>query len=202
MSSPRCLGTDRVLARLERDDARLDVEVAAELLPDDVHVAAEDQVGTRGGQPRGFAALPPLPFQRQRAQHDRLGGALGPGTGGLSGSVEQIRDDPDASLLDLGGPGILRVIDEVAVQVHRDQPLRLGLHPGGHERRQIAGRVSLDGQVLRHQAEGVARRHAVGRELAARNLLRDEAIAEQGRCRGLVHCQFSFGLTWRAAPTR
>ena len=39
------LGADRVLVGLQRHDPRLDVEVAAELLPDDVHVAAEDQVG-------------------------------------------------------------------------------------------------------------------------------------------------------------
>ena len=38
------LGPDRVLVGLQRDDPRLDVEVAAELLPHDVHVAAEDEV--------------------------------------------------------------------------------------------------------------------------------------------------------------
>ena len=38
------LGPDRVLVGLQRDDPRLDVEVAAELLPHDVHVAAEHQV--------------------------------------------------------------------------------------------------------------------------------------------------------------
>ena len=38
------LGPDRVLVGLQRDDPRLDVEVAAELLPHHVHVAAEHQV--------------------------------------------------------------------------------------------------------------------------------------------------------------
>ena len=41
------LGADRVLVGLQRDDPRLDVEVAAELLPHDVHVAAEDEVRAR-----------------------------------------------------------------------------------------------------------------------------------------------------------
>ena len=38
------LGPDRVLVGLQRDDPRLDVEVAAELLPHHVHVAAEHEV--------------------------------------------------------------------------------------------------------------------------------------------------------------
>ena len=40
------LGPDRVLVGLQRDDPRLDVEVAAELLPHDVHVPAEHEVRT------------------------------------------------------------------------------------------------------------------------------------------------------------
>jgi hypothetical protein len=40
--------------------------------------------------------------------------------------VEQIGQHPDASLLELGGPRVLRVVDEVAVEVLGDQPLRLG----------------------------------------------------------------------------
>ena len=38
------LGSDHVLVVLQRHDPRFDVEVAAELLPDHVNVAAEDQV--------------------------------------------------------------------------------------------------------------------------------------------------------------
>ena len=39
------LGPDHVLVWLQRHDPRLDVEVAAELLPDDMNVAAEDEIG-------------------------------------------------------------------------------------------------------------------------------------------------------------
>ena len=39
------LGPDRELVGLQRDDPRLDVEVAAELVPYDVDVPAEDEVG-------------------------------------------------------------------------------------------------------------------------------------------------------------
>jgi hypothetical protein len=51
------LGADRVLARLERHDPRLDVEVAAELLPDHVHVAAEDEVRVRRSAPAASRRL-------------------------------------------------------------------------------------------------------------------------------------------------
>jgi hypothetical protein len=64
---------DHQLVLLERDDPRLDVEVAAELRPDDVDVAAEDQV--RLGRVLLGHLLPsaPLPLHRKRAEHDRLG---------------------------------------------------------------------------------------------------------------------------------
>ena len=45
------LGADRELVGLQRDDPRLDVEVAAELLPDDVDVAAEHEVRPVGRLP-------------------------------------------------------------------------------------------------------------------------------------------------------
>jgi hypothetical protein len=67
------LGADRELVGLQGDDSRLDVEVAGELLPHHVHVAAEDQVGRVGGLALRLAPLAPLPLQRQRPEHDRLG---------------------------------------------------------------------------------------------------------------------------------
>ena len=154
------VGADRVLALRQRHDPRLDVEVAAELLPDDVHVAPEDQVGPVDREVRGLPAFPPLPLQRERAQHDRLGRALGPAPGGLARSVEQVGQHPDAPLLDLRRDRVLRVVDEVAVQVLRDDPLRLRLHPGGDERGQVALRVALHGEVHVHQPHGVRRGHA------------------------------------------
>ena len=110
------LGADRVLALLERHDPRLDVEVAAELLPHDVHVAAEHEVRPVGGLAVRLAALAPLPLERQRAQHDRLGGPLRARARGLAGRVEEVGQHPDAALLDLGRARILGVVDEVAVQ--------------------------------------------------------------------------------------
>ena len=142
------LRPDRVLVGLQRDDPRLDVEVAAELLPHDMDVAAEDQVRPVGALARRLAALPPLPLQRQRAEHDRLGRALRARAGRLPRRVEEVREHADAALLDLRGLRILGVVDEVAVEVLGDDPLRLGLHPRRHERRQVAHRDPVQHQLL------------------------------------------------------
>ena len=139
------LGADRVLARLQGDDPRLDVEVAAELLPDDVHVAAEDQVRRVGGLARGLAPLAPLPLQRQGSEHDRLRGALGARSRGLARRVEELGQHPDAALLDLERLRVLGVVDEVPVEVLVDHLPRLGLHPGGNEGGQVPLRDALDG---------------------------------------------------------
>jgi hypothetical protein len=60
------------------------------------------------------------------------------------GRVEEVGQHADAALLDLRGLRILGVIDEVAVQVLGDDPLRLGLHPRRHERRQVALRDAVE----------------------------------------------------------
>ncbi len=181
------LGADRVLVGLQRHDPRLDVEVAAELLPDDVHVAAEDEVRLVGRLARRLAALAPLPLQRQGPEHDRLRGALGAGAGGLAGGVEEVGEHADAALLDLGGLRVLGVVDEVAVQVLGDDLLRLGLHPGGHERRQVALRDAVEHELLGDQAHRRDRLHRGLRELVVGHALGKplggDAVIEQ---RGLV----------------
>ena len=172
------LGADRVLALLERHDPRLDVEVAAELLPHDVHVAAEDEVRPVRGLPVRLAPLAPLPLERQRAQHDGLGGPLRARAGGLAGRVEEVGQHPDAPLLDLGRARVLGVVDEVAVQALGDDPLRLRLHPRGHERREVALRVAVQHQLLPDQPHRVDGRHARLRQLVVGHVLADELVAE------------------------
>ena len=171
------LGPDRVLVGLQRDDPRLDVEVAAELLPHHVHVAAEDEVRPVGRLAGLLAALAPLPLQRQRAEHDRLGGALGARAGRLARRVEQVREHADAALLDLRRLRILGVVDEVAVEVLRDDPLRLRLHPRRHERRQVAHRDAVEDEVLLDQPHRVDRAHPVLGQLVVGRGLEQEAVA-------------------------
>ena len=170
------LGPDRELVALQRDDARLDVEVAAELLPHDVHVAAEDEVRAVGGLARRLAARAPLPLQRQRAEHDRLRRALRARAGRLAGRVEEVGEHPDAALLDLRRLRVLGVVDVVAVQVLGDHPLRLGLHPRRHERREVAHRDAVEDELLAEQPHRVGGRHpllgeAVVGRVASRNSL-------------------------------
>ena len=171
------LRPDRVLVGLERDDPRLDVEVAAELLPHHVDVAAEHEVRPVGRLAGRLAALAPLPLQRQRAEHDRLRGALGARAGRLARRVEEVGQHADAALLDLGGLRILGVVDEVAVQVLRDHPLRLRLHPRRHERRQVAHRDAVEHQLLPDQPHRVDRPHPVLGQLVVGRRLEQEPIA-------------------------
>ena len=95
--------------------------------------------------------------------------------------MEQAREHPDAALLDLRGLRILGVVDEVAVQVLGDDPLRLGLHPRRHERREIALRDPVEDELLADQAHRVDRAHAVLRQLVVRRGLEQEAVAIGGR---------------------
>jgi hypothetical protein len=168
------LGADRVLARLQGHDPRLDVEVAAELLPDHVDVATEDQVGLVGGLSRRLAALAPLPLQRQRAEHDRLRGSLRPSTGCLAGGVEELGEHLNAALLDLGGHRVLGVVDEVPVQVLVDDPACLRLHPGGDEGGQVPLRDPLDRQLLLQQPHGGDGHHLLVGDGGLRGALREE----------------------------
>ena len=174
------------LPSCRRHDPRFDVEVAAELFPDDVDVAAEDEVRLVDRLAGRFAALLPLPLQREGAEHDRLRGALGAAAGRLAGGVVEVGEHADAALLDLGRDRILGVVDEVAVEVLGDQPLRLGLHPGGDEGRQVAPRVALEDQFLVDQPHRVERRHPAGRELLVGRVFGQEAVAVELRgVRGL-----------------
>ena len=190
------LGADRVLVGLQRDDPRLDVEVAAELLPHHVHVAAEHEVRPVGRLARRLAPLAPLPLQRQRAEHDRLRGALGARAGRLARRVEEVGEHADAALLDLRRLRVLGVVDEVAVEVLGDDPLRLGLHPRRHERRQVAHRDAVEHQLLADQPHRVDRAHPVLRQRVVGRRLEQEAVAVLGR-RDLSSCSSTAG---RSAP--
>ena len=171
------LGADRELVRLQRDDPRLDVEVAAELLPHDVHVAAEHEVRPVRRLAGGLAPRAPLPLQRQRAEHDRLRRALRARAGRLARRVEEVGEHPDAALLDLRRLRVLGVVDVVAVQVLGDDALRLGLHPRGDEGRQVAQRDAVEHQLLAEQPHRVDRRHADVRQPVVGRVAEQEGVA-------------------------
>ncbi len=111
------LGADRVLVGLQRDDPRLDIEVAAELLPHDVHVSAEHEVGA-------IDRLALLPARRSRHFHfsDSAPSMIASEDPCVRAPVvsarriEEVGEHPDAALLDLRRLRILGVIDEVHAQ--------------------------------------------------------------------------------------
>lgn len=86
----------------------------------------------------------------------------------------------DAAPLDLGRPGVLRMVDEVAVHVLGRHHLRLGLHPGRDEGGEVAGRIAVQRHLLADQLVDVARTHPPFRELLAGDALDEEAGAVVG----------------------
>ena len=108
------------LPGLQGHDPRLDVEVAAELLPDDVDVAAEDEV-------RACRSALPSASRRWRHFHfsDRAPSMIASEEPWVlvpvvsPGRVEELGQHPDAALLDLEGLRVLGVVDEVPVEVLR-----------------------------------------------------------------------------------
>jgi len=63
--------------------------------------------------------------------------------------MEEIGKHPNAALLDFGRARIFGMIDEVTVQILGNDPLRLWLHPSGHERGQVARRIALEDEIFR-----------------------------------------------------
>jgi hypothetical protein len=63
------------------------------------------------------------------------------------------------------------------VEVLRDDSLRLGLHPGRHEGRQVAHGNSVEHELLADQAHGIDGAHAVLGKLAIGRGLEQKAVA-------------------------
>ena len=152
------VGADRVLSRLQRQDPGLDVEVAAELLPHDVHIAAEHQVRARCRRSRGLATLSPVPLEGKPpsmiASDDPWVRApvVSPGAWNRSASIRMQR----CSISAVRGYSAWSM--KLRCRFVGDDLLRLRLHPGRHESRQVPGRVTLEGEVLGQPAGARPRR--------------------------------------------
>src|SRR6478672_7324405 len=79
----KILSSKAVVANLEGHNPRLDIEIAQELFPDDLDVAAGYHVWATGIFSRLLSSLPPIPFVGQAAQHASLGGTDGRSSVGL-----------------------------------------------------------------------------------------------------------------------
>lgn len=93
----------------------LDLEVARGLFPADLHGGRHDDVWLVGGLALGLALELPAALHGQHAEHDGLGGADAGRADAVAagGSVEELADHVDAAVLDVGGLGVLLVVDEV-----------------------------------------------------------------------------------------
>src|SRR6516162_62074 len=107
---------DKAVVNLNRDLAEFNVPVAAEFVPAHLYGPGY-QVGTVRGLVSSLPFLPPLPLQRQPAQHGSLTGTRSGSTDGIGriGGVPQIGEHVDAARFDLGGLRVLVLVDHVLV---------------------------------------------------------------------------------------
>ncbi len=105
------------------------------------------------------AALAPAELRGEARQHRGLTGAGGGGAErgvGVRG-VPQVGEHPHAARLELGGLGVLVLVDDVLVEGLRQQLHHLGLDPGGAEGREIHARHPVEQQLVVHQRVGEPR---------------------------------------------
>ena len=157
---------------LHRHQAHLDVPVVGELLPADLDVDSHDDVGRVDRLALCLAPMLPASLEGEPAQHRRLARAGRRAAGGLIGvlRVPQAREDRDAAHLELGGLRVLVLVDHVLVEALGHERLRLRLHPGGDERRQVEAGVAVDHQLVVDDLVGHVRRNLALGDPVARNL--------------------------------
>jgi hypothetical protein len=139
--------------------AFLDVEVAGGLLPAHLNGAVHDEVGVMPVFAFGLALVLPSSLHGQGAQHDGLGGADARGAHGLlvvvvGGCVVETGDHADAAVLDLGGFGVLFVVDEVLAEGFGHEFLGLVFHVGGDEGGKVEHWVAIEGELTSTVLEG------------------------------------------------
>ena len=108
--------------------------------------------------------MPPAPLEGEAAEHARLAraGRRAP-RGARASRVPEAGEDVHATALDLGGLGVLVLVDHVLRGALGHEQLGLGLHPGRHERREVEPGVAVQHQLVVDDLEGGPRRHALGR---------------------------------------
>lgn len=109
----RLLWVNDVPLRSAVHESLVHLEVAAGLFPADLDGRGHDQVGLVCGLALGLAALLPAPLHGQDGEHDGLGGTNRRGADAAGGSVEEITNHVDTSVLDLSTLGVLFIINEV-----------------------------------------------------------------------------------------
>ena len=159
------LGRHQHAAVLHGDLAVLDIPIAGELVPADLH-GAGDQVRFVEGFALGASAGLPATLERETAKHRRLAGAGGRAADAarIRRRVPEIREHVHATRLDLGGLRILVLVDHVLVDAVVHQLVDLGLAPRLAEGREILPRVAVEQQFVPDGRIDIARIAGGGRE--------------------------------------
>lgn len=115
------LGVDDKAGSGTVDVLLLNIKVASGLLPTHLHGTVHDNVGTGVVLTLGLALVLPALLHGQSTEHDGLGGANGGGTHCVltlrfRGAVEQTGNHVHAAVLDLGGVGVLLVVNKVLAE--------------------------------------------------------------------------------------
>ena len=144
------------------DQASLDVEVAAELLPAHLNVGAHDEVRGGGVLTRGMASVPPPVLEGQTSEHARLARARRRAACGLfvTGGIPQRGEHVDAPPFELRDLRILVLVDHVLGGALGHQRGRLGLHPRREECREVEPCVPIQHQLVMDDLVCAGRRDA------------------------------------------
>ena len=136
-----------------RHQSWLNVPIAAELVPADLDVDAQDQVRPVCRLAGCLHPLAPEPLQREASEHRGLArsgrGATGHIT--IAGSVPEMADHVHTAALELRRLRILVLVDHVLVGCLRHQAGSVRRHPGRHERSQVQTGAPVEQQLIRHQ---------------------------------------------------
>ncbi len=161
-----CSGPHQEPVAFDRDLAHLDVEVAAELVPADLHRTA-NEVRLVSGFALGLHLCPPAPFRREATEHRRFAGAGGRAADGVQavGRIPKIGENMNAASLDLRGLRILVLVAHIFVDALGHQRLHLGFHPGGAKGRKVLPRIAIKQQLIVDKRVSGSRRALLARNL-------------------------------------
>ena len=157
------LGVEVRHLRPDRDEAGLDVEVAAELLPADLDVRAHDEVRPVRAAGRPAAALAPAPFEGEAAEHAGLARAGRRAAGGVPVARRRARGGRACSRSGARSrPSAgTRPCRSCSSSAHSAMSaLGLGLHPGRHEGGEVEAGVAVEHELVVDDLVGRPRRHA------------------------------------------
>ena len=177
----RFLGRHDEAAIGHGDLTQLDVPIAREFLPANLHRTA-DEVRFVRRLSFGAAFGPPAPFHGHPAEHGRLAGPGGRTADGFRvGRVPQVGQHVYATRFDFGGLRVLVLVDHILVEALIHQAVYLGFLPRLAEGGEVLPRIAVQHQLVMDQlVSGPGRllpagelgfRQHLGRFRAGKNLI-------------------------------